>query len=76
MSNKQIETEKLEEQGAEPVNPCLDFEAIKNAGCYHDAMPKAMRAIVKLIDDLKNEGVPYISVDELEETLIKSFKED
>lgn len=75
MSNKQIE---IEDEGheAEPVNPCLDFEAIKNAGCYHDAMPKAMRAIVKLIDDLKNEGVPYISVEELEETLTKSFKED
>lgn len=75
MSNKQIE---IEDEGheAEPVNPCLDFEAIKNAGRYHDAMPKAMCAIVKLIDDLKNEGVSYISVDELEETLTKSFKED
>lgn len=76
MSNKQIETEEFEEKETEPVNPCLDFEAIKNASRYHDAMPKAMHAIVKLIDDLKNEGVPYISVDELEETLIKSFKED
>lgn len=70
-NNTEIDAEIME---PEIKNPCLDFEAIKLAIKYHEAMPQAIRNIVALIDELETSGVGYVAIDELKETFLKSFK--
>ena len=78
MSNKKSnETiEETEQTSYEPLNPCLDFNAVKMAVKYHEAMPKAIQNIVSLIDELEASGVGYVSTDEVKEALLKSFNEE
>lgn len=77
MPNKQNNQDvNPETNKTEPANPCLDFEMVKMAVKYHEAMPQAIENIVALIDELETSGISYVSTDELKETLLKSFKED
>ena len=75
MSNKKS-NEEAEQTSHEPLNPCLDFNAVKMAVKYHEAMPKAIQNIVSLIDELEASGVGYVSTDEVKEALLKSFNEE
>lgn len=78
MSNKKSKEtiEEAEQTSHEPLNPCLDFNAVKMAVKYHEAMPKAIQNIVSLIDELEASGVGYVSTDEVKEALLKSFNEE
>ncbi len=78
MSNKKSnETiEETEQTSYEPLNSCLDFNTVKMAVKYHEAMPKAIQNIVSLIDELEASGVGYVSTDEVKEALLKSFNEE
>lgn len=77
MPNKQNNQDvNPETNETEPANPCLDFEMVKMAVKYHEAMPRAIKNIVDLVYELDASGVGYVSTDELKETLLKSFKED
>lgn len=75
MSNKQNnQAEEPETNETEPANPCLDFEIVKLAVRYHEAMPQAIKNIIDLVYELDTSGVGYVSTEELKETLLKSFK--
>lgn len=75
MANKQNNQDvNPETNETEPVNPCLDFEMVKMAVKYHEAMPRAIKNIVDLVYELDTSGIGYVSTDELKETLLKSFK--
>lgn len=76
MSNKQTEIEEVKEQKTSLANPCLDFDAVRMAVKYHEAMPKAIKNIVVLIDEIDASGVGYVSTEELKEVLLKSFNEE
>lgn len=76
MSNKQTEIEEVKEQKTALTNPCLDFDAVRMAVKYHEAMPKAIKNIVALIDEIDASGVGYVSTEELKEVLLKSFNEE
>lgn len=77
MSNKQNnQAEEPETNETEPANPCLDFEIVKLAVIYHDAMPSAIKNIVALIDDVEASGIGYVSTAELKDALLKSFNKE
>lgn len=77
MPNKQNNQDvNPETNKTEPANPCLDFEMVKMAVKYHEAMPRAIKNIVDLVYELDASGIGYVSTNELKETLLKSFKED
>ena len=77
MPNKQNNQDvNPETNETEQANPCLDFEMVKMAVKYHEAMPRAIKNIVDLVYELDASGIGYVSTVELKETLLKSFKED
>lgn len=79
MSNKQAEAAEPNEQEQskiEPANHCLDFDALRLVIKYQKALPSAVENIVALIDEIEASGVGYVSIEEVKETLLKSFNDE
>lgn len=76
IENQAPGTELEETQEKKLVNPCLDFDAVRLAVIYHDAMPSAIKNIVALIDDVEASGIGYVSTAELKDALLKSFNKE